>query len=492
MSWPSSSMTACARCTWSSENIFYYLSVMNENYLQPAMPAGVETGILKGAYMLKEGSRGKLRATLLGSGTILREVLAAAELLENDYKIPADVYSVTSFSELRREALLVERENLLHPERAPQVPFVQQLFGGHTLPVIAATDNMRLVPDQIRQWIPGRYVTLGTDGFGRSDGRSALRGHFEVDRRFIVLAALKALADEGSIDRSVLGEAVQSPGHRSGQGQSAEHLGRARLSQLIEVRVPDMGNFTEVGVIDVLVKAGDRVEIDTPLITLETEKATMDVPSTAAGVVEAVHVTKGGKVSRWLAGCLRAWRGCGAAARRSGCGIRTCRSVAGCAECCRARGCSRATQHGRAGARHGQLHGSGRGRGAGQARRQGRSRHAAGYAGDREGDDGCAVDCRGCRGGSPCHQGRQDFRRWKSGDAQWCSRAGRFGSRATCSRRCRTCPRSAPARGSSIPASAARASRACPRPSTRPDSARPMRALRCASSHANWAWTWAA
>jgi pyruvate dehydrogenase E1 component len=194
------------------ENIFYYLSVMNENYVQPAMPAGTEEGILRGAYKLKEGSRGKLRATLLGSGTILREVLAAAELLEKDYKVPADVYSVTSFSELRREALLVERENLLHPERPQQVPFVQQLFADHSLPIVAATDNMRLVPDQIRQWIPSRYVTLGTDGFGRSDGRAALRGHFEVDRRFIVLAALKALADEGSIDRSVLGEAVKRLG----------------------------------------------------------------------------------------------------------------------------------------------------------------------------------------------------------------------------------------------------------------------------------------
>src|SRR6478609_7367701 len=195
-----------------NENIFYYLSVMNENYVQPAMPAGTEAGILKGAYLLKEGSHGKLRATLLGSGTILREVIAAAEMLETDYKIPADVFSVTSFSELRREALLVERENLLHPERAPQQPYVAQLFGSRTLPVIAATDNMRIVSDQIRQWIPGRYVALGTDGFGRSDGRAALRGHFEVDRRFIVLATLKALADEGSIDRSVLVEAVKKLG----------------------------------------------------------------------------------------------------------------------------------------------------------------------------------------------------------------------------------------------------------------------------------------
>ncbi|MBK6672112.1 MAG: pyruvate dehydrogenase (acetyl-transferring), homodimeric type [Proteobacteria bacterium] len=196
----------------NDENIFYYLSVMNENYVQPAMPAGAEEGILKGAHQIREGIRGKLRATLLGSGTILREVLAAAEILESDYKIPADVFSVTSFSELRREALLVERENLLHPERPAAVPYVAKLFGQRTLPVIAATDNMRLVPDQIRQWVPGRYVTLGTDGFGRSDGRAALRHHFEVDRRYVVLAALKALADEGSIDRAVLVDAVKKLG----------------------------------------------------------------------------------------------------------------------------------------------------------------------------------------------------------------------------------------------------------------------------------------
>jgi pyruvate dehydrogenase E1 component len=194
------------------QNIFYYLSVMNENYLQPAMPQGAEEGILKGAYLLKEGGRGKLRATLLGSGTILREVIGAAELLEKDFQIPADVFSVTSFSELRREALNVERDNLLHPGNAPQTPFVAKLFAERTQPVVACTDNMRIVADQIRQWIPGRYITLGTDGFGRSDGRSALRGHFEVDRRFIALAALKGLADEGSIDRKVLAGAVDKLG----------------------------------------------------------------------------------------------------------------------------------------------------------------------------------------------------------------------------------------------------------------------------------------
>jgi pyruvate dehydrogenase E1 component len=194
------------------ENIFYYISVMNENYLQPAMPAGAEQGILKGGYLLRQGAKGKLRTTLLGSGTILREVLAAAEILEADYKVAADVFSITSFSELRREALNVERENLLNPGRKAQVPYVQTLFAEHTAPVIAATDNMRLVPDQIRQWIAPRYVTLGTDGFGRSDGRAALRSHFEVDRRFIVLAALKALADEGKLDQSVVAKAIGSLG----------------------------------------------------------------------------------------------------------------------------------------------------------------------------------------------------------------------------------------------------------------------------------------
>jgi len=154
--------------------------VMNENYAQPALPAGAEAGITKGGYKLRSGEgKGKARATLLGSGTILREVLAAAAILEGEFKVPADVYSITSFSELRREALNVERENLLNPGRPAQQPYVAKLFGARTQPIVAATDNMRIVPDQIRQWIPGRYVTLGTDGFGRSDGRAALRHHFE-------------------------------------------------------------------------------------------------------------------------------------------------------------------------------------------------------------------------------------------------------------------------------------------------------------------------
>jgi pyruvate dehydrogenase E1 component len=194
------------------ENVFYYLTVMNENYQQPALPKGAEQGILKGGYLLQSGGRGKVRATLLGSGTILRESLAAAKMLENDYGIPADVYSITSFSELRREALETERWNLLHPTETARVPYVQTLLKDHQGPVIASTDYMRIIPDQIREWISGRYLTLGTDGYGRSDSRAALRKHFEVDRNYIVVAALKALADEGKVDQATLSGAMKTLG----------------------------------------------------------------------------------------------------------------------------------------------------------------------------------------------------------------------------------------------------------------------------------------
>jgi pyruvate dehydrogenase E1 component len=194
------------------ESIFYYLSVMNENYAQPAMPPGVERGILNGAYLLQIGGRGKVRATLLGSGTILRECLAAAKILEDDYGIPADVLSVTSFSELRREALECERWNLLHPGETARVPYIRSLLKDREGPVVAATDYMRTVPDQIRQWVGGRYVTLGTDGYGRSDSRAALRRHFEVDRNYIAVAALKALADEKRVDAKTVAGAIKALG----------------------------------------------------------------------------------------------------------------------------------------------------------------------------------------------------------------------------------------------------------------------------------------
>jgi pyruvate dehydrogenase E1 component len=194
------------------EGIFYYISVMNENYAQPALPEGAAAGIVRGGYRLRTGGKGKVRSTLLGSGTILREVLAAADILEKQFKIPVDVYSITSFSELRREALECERWNLLHPSEPPRVPYVQTLLAEQRAPIVAATDYMRSVPDQIRQWVPGAYVTLGTDGFGRSDARAPLRRHFEVDRNFIALAALKALADGDQIDRRTVVEALKQLG----------------------------------------------------------------------------------------------------------------------------------------------------------------------------------------------------------------------------------------------------------------------------------------
>jgi pyruvate dehydrogenase E1 component len=194
------------------ERVFYYLTCMNENYVQPPMPPGVKDGILRGMYPLQTGGPGKVRVQLMGSGTILREVLGAAEMLERDYCIPADVWSVTSFSELRRDGLDAERWNLLHPGEKPRRPYVQRLLGSHAGPFVVATDYMRIVPDQIRPWVPGRYVVLGTDGYGRSDSRAALRDHFEVDRRHVVVAALKALADEGALDGATVGQAIRTLG----------------------------------------------------------------------------------------------------------------------------------------------------------------------------------------------------------------------------------------------------------------------------------------
>jgi pyruvate dehydrogenase E1 component len=198
-------------CT-DQESVFYYITVMNENYAHPAMPAGAEAGILRGMYRLKTGGKGKVRVQLLGSGTILREVLAAAELLEQRFSIPADVWSVTSFSELRRDALDVERWNERHPDGPRRTSYVASVLADLQGPFVAATDYMKTVPDQIRRWVPGRLAVLGTDGFGRSDSRAALRDFFEVDRKSIALAALSALAEDGSIDRKTVGEAIAKLG----------------------------------------------------------------------------------------------------------------------------------------------------------------------------------------------------------------------------------------------------------------------------------------
>ena len=199
-------------CT-EQENIFYYVTCMNENYVHPPMPESAREGILRGMYLLEEAGAGaKQRVQLLGSGTILREVIAAAKLLGEHFGVAADVYSVTSFSELRRDALGVERWNELHPLEKPRKSYVAECLAKRKGPFVAATDYVKTVPDQIRQWVPGRYTTLGTDGFGRSDGRKALREFFEVDRHSIVVAALKALADDGALDVKVVSGAIREFG----------------------------------------------------------------------------------------------------------------------------------------------------------------------------------------------------------------------------------------------------------------------------------------
>lgn len=194
------------------EDVYYYITVMNENYPHPEMPKGAEQGILQGMYLFRSGGkqRSKSHVQLLGSGTILREVIAAAEILEKDYKVSADIWSVTSFNQLRREALAVSRHNLLHPDEPARLSYVETCLKDREGPVIASTDYMKIVADQIREFIPGRYFVLGTDGFGRSDTREKLRQFFEVDRYYVVIAALKALADEGKIPSSQVTKAIRT------------------------------------------------------------------------------------------------------------------------------------------------------------------------------------------------------------------------------------------------------------------------------------------
>jgi pyruvate dehydrogenase E1 component len=194
------------------EDIYYYITLLNENYPQPALVEGAEAGILKGMYPLRAelaADAGGPRVQLMGSGAILREVIAAAELLERDFSVSSNVWSATSLTELRREGLAAERWNMLHPEAAPRIPYVRQCLHNHSGPVVVATDYMKIVADQIRPFVDDRrFIALGTDGFGRSDTRESLRVFFEVDRHFILLAALKALADDGEIPRARVREAI--------------------------------------------------------------------------------------------------------------------------------------------------------------------------------------------------------------------------------------------------------------------------------------------
>jgi pyruvate dehydrogenase E1 component len=204
------------------QDVYYYITLMNENYPQPAMPPGVEEGIVKGLYLLRKGAAagksGKApRVQLMGSGTILREVIAAADLLRDDWKVNADLWSATSFNELRRDGMSAERHNLLHPKAPRRKSHLEKALGGHPGPVIAATDYMRIYADQVRSQIPRRFVALGTDGFGRSDFRVKLRRFFEVNRHYVVIAALKALADEGEIEPDIVEQAIAKYGLDAGR-----------------------------------------------------------------------------------------------------------------------------------------------------------------------------------------------------------------------------------------------------------------------------------
>jgi pyruvate dehydrogenase E1 component len=196
------------------ENVYYYITLLNENYPMPGLKAGTEDQIIKGMYLLEEGAKKTPRVNLLGSGTILRESMAAKVLLEQEWGVAANVWSCPSFNELARDGQDCERWNLLHPTETPRVPFVAEQLTPHNGPVIASTDYMKNYADQIRAFIPkGRsFKVLGTDGFGRSDFRSKLREHFEVNRHYIVVAALKALADEGTVPLAKVAEAIAKYG----------------------------------------------------------------------------------------------------------------------------------------------------------------------------------------------------------------------------------------------------------------------------------------
>jgi pyruvate dehydrogenase E1 component len=199
------------RMVEKQEGVFYYITLTNENYAHPPRPEGVDEGILKGMYLFRDGGAG-VKVRLLGSGAILNEVIAAADRLENDFGIAVDIWNVTSFTELRREGLACERWNGLHPDSLQRISYVESCLASREGPVVAATDYMRSYADQIRAFVPRRYVVLGTDGFGRSDTRERLRRFFEVDCDYITLAALTVLAEEGTAPSALVSEALEKYG----------------------------------------------------------------------------------------------------------------------------------------------------------------------------------------------------------------------------------------------------------------------------------------
>jgi pyruvate dehydrogenase E1 component len=195
------------------EDVYYYLTLQNENYPMPAMPAGAETGILQGLYRFEaSAAKDRPKVQLFGSCAILREVFRAKEILEKQFHVAADVWSATSYQLLRRDAIACERWNRLHPESQPRRSYLEKTLEGVEGPFIAASDSLRAVPDQVARWIPGAWLSLGTDGYGRSDGRESLRRFFEVDAEHIVVGALVELARIGKIEKRVPAQAIRDLG----------------------------------------------------------------------------------------------------------------------------------------------------------------------------------------------------------------------------------------------------------------------------------------
>jgi len=205
----------------NNENVFYYITMYNEDYAMPAMPDGVEEGILRGLYKVSPAAKGKAVAQLFGSGPILREALRAQQILAEKYGVQTDVWSVTSYTELRRDALAVERWNRLHPADAEKTPYLLEALKGTKGPIIAASDYMKVVPDQLAPWLPTRLISLGTDGFGRSDNREHLRSHFEVNAESIATATLSRLAREGKFDAKEAQKAFADLGVDTEKGDPA-------------------------------------------------------------------------------------------------------------------------------------------------------------------------------------------------------------------------------------------------------------------------------
>jgi len=197
------------RMIQNQEDVYYYITVMNENYTHPEIPKGVEQGIIEGIYPLKKSKIKGPKVQLMGSGVILREVIEAARILEADFKVAADIFSVTSFNELRKNALDIERWNRLNPGKDKKLSNIENAISDKESPIIASTDYMKSFPEQIARFLPNHFIPLGTDGYGRSDSREALRDFFEVDRFYIVIAALNALVDAKKIDSTILLKAVK-------------------------------------------------------------------------------------------------------------------------------------------------------------------------------------------------------------------------------------------------------------------------------------------